>query len=126
VIVTREDLGALFGAVFLLSFLLWGSLLVVFGEVTVRRLRRDPATRGHLGHEFLPGWDIVNVAVALSWPRRLKRRLDRGMLGGFHANTELMLCHTSLLDRILARAFYWTVVFSVLWLLLFTVLARLW
>lgn len=123
---TREDLGALFGGVFLLSFLLWGSLLVVFGEVTVRRLRRDPATRGHLGYEFLPGWDIVNVAVALSWPRRLKRRLDRGVLGGFHANTELVLCHTSLLDRILARTFYWTVVFSVLCLLLFSLLAQLW
>ena len=123
---TREDLGALFGAVFLLSFVFWGILLIVFGEVTLRRLRRDPATRGHLGHEFLPGWDIVNVAVALSWPRRLKRRLDHGVLGDFHANTEIMLRHTSGLDRFLARAFYATVIFSVLWLALFIVIEKLW
>ncbi len=112
-------IGAIFGGVWLVLFVVSGILFVVFGEVTVRRLRKDPATRRYLGFEFCSGWDIVNAGVALSWPRRLKRRLDNGVLSDFHANTEILLQHTSRLDRILGRAYYATMVSSCLWIALY-------
>ena len=59
-------IGAIFGGVWLVHFVVSGILFVVFGEVTVRRLRKDPATRRYLGFEFCSGWDIVNAGVALS------------------------------------------------------------
>ena len=71
VIVTGKEVGALFGAVMLLNMILCATLFAVFRAVTVRRLRKDPEVRRQMGYEFLPGWDIVNLAVALSWPRRL-------------------------------------------------------
>ena len=108
----------LFAWAVFLSFVLWGILFVVFGEVTVRRLRKDLQVRRQMGYEFFPGWDIVNVAVALSWPRRLVRWLDRGVFRGFRANLETMYRNTSPLDRMLARAFHGTIVFHSLWLAL--------
>ena len=68
---TGKEVGALFGAVMLLNMILCATLFAVFRAVTVRRLRKDPEVRRQMGYEFLPGWDIVNLAVALSWPRRL-------------------------------------------------------
>ena len=105
----------LFAWAVFLSFVLWGILFVVFGEVTVRRLRKDLQVRRQMGYEFFPGWDIVNVAVALSWPRRIMRWLDSRAVLGLHAHSETMYRHTSGLDRFLARAFYWTLIFSCLW-----------
>jgi len=43
-------------------------LYVVFGQVTVRKLIKNPETKHELGVEFVSGWDIVNVAQALSIP----------------------------------------------------------
>jgi len=39
-----------------------GFLFVLFGQITVRKLRKNPATKNELGVEFLSGWDIINVA----------------------------------------------------------------
>ena len=97
------------------SLVLWIILFAVFGAVTVRRLRKDPEVREKMGHELLPCWGIVNVAVALSWPRRIMRWLDSRAVLGLHAHSETMYRHTSGLDRFLARAFYWTLIFSCLW-----------
>ncbi len=41
-------------------------LFVIFGLVTVRKLRKNPETKHALGIEFASGWDILNVAGALS------------------------------------------------------------
>ncbi|MBL1259448.1 MAG: hypothetical protein COB33_002820 [Thiotrichaceae bacterium] len=43
-------------------------LFVILGQVTVRKLRKIPATKHELGIEFTSGWDILNVAQALSIP----------------------------------------------------------
>ena len=43
-------------------------LYVIFGQVTVRELRKNPETKEKLGIEFVSGWDILNVAGALSTP----------------------------------------------------------
>ncbi len=103
-----------------------GVLFVMFGQVTVRRLRKNPATSRYLGFEFFPGWDIINAAVALSWSRRLKWRLDQGPLSDFYANTEVLYRHTSAGDRLLARVFYGTLLFSCLWLAIIGVARKLW
>jgi hypothetical protein len=112
-------IGAVFGWVWLGLFIVSGILFVVFGEVTVRRLRKDPATRHHLGFELCSGWDIVNAAVALSWPAPPKRRPEHGAQSDLHANKEILLQHTSRLDRILGRAYYATMVSSFLWIALY-------
>jgi len=50
-------------------------LFVIFGQVTVRKLRNNPETRHELGMEFASGWDITNVAQALSLPKFLQKRV---------------------------------------------------
>lgn len=37
--------------------------------ITVRRLLRDPRTRNRLGLDIFAGWQTLNVATTLSWPR---------------------------------------------------------
>jgi hypothetical protein len=123
---TKEQAFVLLSLVYFVSFLLTGVLFVLFGQVTVRRLRKNPATSRYLGFEFFPGWDIINAAAALSWSRRLKWRLDQGPLSDFHANTEVLYRHTSAGDRLLARVFYGTLLFSCLWLAIIGVARKLW
>ena len=49
-------------------------LFVIFGQVTVRKLRKNPETRDRLGVSLVSGWDIVNVAGALALPRVITER----------------------------------------------------
>ena len=44
-------------------------LYVLFGQITVRKLRNNPKTKDALGLEYASGWDIINVAQALAFPR---------------------------------------------------------
>jgi len=80
-------------------------LCVIFGEVTVRKLRKNPETKGELGMEFVSGWDIFNVGFALTLPRKLGRRFKKGPFGMLRADVDLLYKHTTRFDRILARAF---------------------
>lgn len=97
--------GALwFFAVSLLSAFLCAMLVVVFWLVTVRRLRKNPETRHSLGIYILPCGDAMNVAIAVTWPRRLLRMLDHSPAWVLFANTDLMYRHTSVRERCLARA----------------------
>ena len=52
----------------LLFLLLAGILFIAFGQITVRKLRNNPETRNALGFDYVSGRDIINVALALSWP----------------------------------------------------------
>ena len=122
----RDQISLLLAAVCVGSLVLWIILFAVFGAVTVRRLRRHPEVREKMGYEFFPGCGIVNVAVALSWPRRIMHWLDTRAVLGLHANSETMYRHTSGLDRVLARAFYWTMVFGCLWVVFCGLVRRLW
>ena len=47
---------------------------VLFGQITVRKLRKNEKTKDALGLEFTSGWDILNVAQALSLPKKLKKK----------------------------------------------------
>jgi len=85
---------------------------VIFGQVTVRKLRKNPQTKHELGVEFASGWDILNVAGALAAPRWLNRKLRNTPLGSLYANADLLDENTNAFDRILARIFYVLYVFS--------------
>ena len=108
----------------LVSMMISGILFVVFGQVTVRKLRKNPATRDLLGIQFVSGWDIANAARALSFPRAFARRADRGPLAALHANSEALYSHTTPLDRFLARAHFWSLSFAGLWILAGVLLDR--
>ena len=94
------------------SMLVAGVMYLVFGQVTVRRLRKDPATRDCLGVEFMHGGDIGNVARALGWPRWMQERSERGALGFMLARSQVIRQHTTRLDRALGRACFWSVMLS--------------
>ena len=97
----------------------WGGLLaavfyIVFGQVTVRRLRKKPETRENLGIEFVSGMNIMGVAQMLSLPRSWARALDKRPNSFLMANSEALYENTTLADRIIARIFYYLSTFSVL------------
>ena len=82
-------------------------IYVIFGQVTVRKLRKNPETKDALGVEFASGWDIINVAQALSIPRSWSRKLEGSALSALYASYECLYKNTSWLDRLLAAIFYW-------------------
>jgi hypothetical protein len=81
-------------------------LYVIFGQVTVRKLRKNPATKDRLGMEFVSGWDIFNVAGALSTPKWLRDRFSRSNLSVLIADYQVLYDNTTRFDRILARVFW--------------------
>lgn len=82
-------------------------LFVLFGQVTVRKLRKNPSTKDELGVEFMSGWDIINVAQALAFPKSWSRKLERSPLSSLHAKASLLMDHTNRFDRLLGAVFYW-------------------
>ena len=92
-------------------------LYVLFGQITVRKIRKKVAIKNDLGVEFVSGWDIINVAQALALPRFITRKLQKSPIAFFYANTEKLVKHTSQFDRILASLFYWLFTVSIIVLL---------
>jgi hypothetical protein len=80
-------------------------LYVIFGQVTVRKLRKNPETKDALGIEFVSGWDILNVAQALGLPKKYALWRKKAALGMLRADADVLYRHTNKLDRILARVF---------------------
>jgi len=87
-------------------------LFVIFGQVTVRKLRKNPETRAHLGVELASGWDIINVAQSLAIPRSWSRKLEASPISVMYANSEELFKHTNRLDRFLGFIFYWLLTIS--------------
>lgn len=87
-------------------------LFVLFGQITVRKLRKNPETKGALGTEFYSGWDILNVAQAIAFPKSWSDRLEKGSLSFLHANASLIRAHTTKFDRCLGALFYWVFAIS--------------
>lgn len=92
-------------------------LYVLFGQVTVRKLRKNPETKSCLGVEFASGWDVLNVAQALALPKFITEKLSKSEISFFYANTELLVKSTNKFDRSLAFIFYWLFTVSVVSLL---------
>ena len=92
-------------------------LYVVFGQITVRKLRKLPETKDKLGVEFASGWDILNVAQALALPKFITKKLSRSPISFFYADIDLLIRYTNSVDRVLASIFYWLFIASILLLL---------
>ncbi|MEJ2674626.1 MAG: hypothetical protein P8011_05455 [Acidihalobacter sp.] len=103
---THEDIATILFLFALASAIVTGVLFVIFGEVTVRKLRRNPETKDLLGMEFISGWDIQNVAVTLALPKSFMKRIDKGSTSFLHANSETIYRNTTKIDRFLGRAFF--------------------
>ncbi len=97
-------------------------LYVAFGQITVRRLRKNPATKEKLGMGFVSGWDILNVAGALSTPKWLRDKFMLSRLSGLTVNYQALYENTSCFDRVLARIFWGFYVVSVVLMLFFILL----
>ncbi|MCF6282303.1 MAG: hypothetical protein L3J28_08860 [Candidatus Polarisedimenticolaceae bacterium] len=107
----------------LFALLMYGMFLtcvlyVIFGQLTVRKLRKNPETKDALGLEYASGWDIINVAQALAFPKSWNRIMGRSPLSFMHANSELILKNTNKLDRVLGFIFYWLLMSSAFFCLL--------
>lgn len=87
---------------------------LLFGQITLRKLRKNSEIKNLLGFEFVSGMNIFIVAFVLSIPRGWGRLLDSGSLSFFYANSDALYKHTSCLDRILGRVFYWLLITSLL------------
>jgi len=94
-------------------------LFVLFGQITVRRLRKKSETKNSLGVEFASGWDILNVAQALALPKCITQKLAESPISGLYADRELLEKHTSVFDRCLAKIFWYTYAISVALMLIF-------
>lgn len=98
---------------FVVIFMLIACVLyVVFGRVTVRKLRKNSKTKDELGLQLVSGWDIVNVAQALAFPKSWSKKLERSSISFFYANTKILRENTNRLDRVLGALFYWTMMSS--------------
>ncbi|MGH1485994.1 MAG: hypothetical protein ACRBCI_07200 [Cellvibrionaceae bacterium] len=86
---------------------------IVFGQVTMRKLRKNKETKESLGLEFVSGWDTFNVAQTLSMPKSWSKKLEKTPLFAMYANYDLLFNNTTLLDRILAKVFWIPLFFSV-------------
>ncbi len=97
---TETVVGVLIAVIFVVMI-----LYVLLGQITVRKLRKNPETKNELGMEFVSGWDIINVAQALAIPAFIIRRFKDTPLSFLYANAELLIKHTNKFDRVLAFIF---------------------
>lgn len=95
----------------LVAFVILGAfvamvLFVIVGQLTVRRLRKNPETKQFLGMEFASGWDILNVTCALSRPKWFSEIMRNSPLSFTAADERLLYKNTSRFERVLARMFF--------------------
>ncbi len=96
----------MFLGIIIIATVLVGLLFVIFGQITVRKLRKRNHNKNKLGVELASGWDILNAAGALSTPSWLRKKFESSRLSGFSANYEFLYENTNKFDRILARVFW--------------------
>jgi hypothetical protein len=98
--------------ILILAAVIVGLLYVAFGQLTVRKLRKNPATKNALGLEYVSGWDIINVAQALAFPKSWNHKLESSPLSFMHAKASTLYQYTNRLDRILGFLLYWLLTLS--------------
>ncbi len=92
----------------LLSMVLAG----VFGLVTLRKLGKNPQTQGCMGMHVYPWGQALSVASVMTLPRGYERWRRRGRVGYLFADGDVILAHTTRLDRWLGRTCYSLAMFS--------------
>ncbi len=98
--------GVIFAWILFCAFLTM-VLFILFGQITVRKLRKNPKTKEDLGIEFASGWDIINVAQALALPSSWLKRIENSPLAFMEANSRVIRENTNKFDHILGAIFYW-------------------
>ena len=101
-----------FVAILIFSSIIVGALYVLFGQLTVKKLRKNPKTKEILGLEYASGWDIINVAQALAFPKTWSRKLEGSQLSFMYANATIIHDNTTKFDRVLGFMFYWLLILS--------------
>jgi surface polysaccharide O-acyltransferase-like enzyme len=61
-------------------------IYIIFGQVLVRKLRKNKITKNSLGLEFVSGWDILNVAFSLSYPVWMRELAKKSPLSFLEAD----------------------------------------
>ncbi len=84
--------------------------LVILGQTTVRKLRNNPEAKSELGLEVMSGFDIVNVASALSCPDWLAKITEKRP--HFGANKRTLVQHTNRFDQVLACITWYSLLIS--------------
>ena len=87
------------------GMIITGVLWVIFSWITMRKLRKNPEIRDHLGAELISGYDAFNVAHTLVFDKYRNKKV-KSSLDVFDADLPLIYKHTTKFDRLLARVFY--------------------
>jgi hypothetical protein len=103
---------AVYVGILIAAALIVSLLYIAFGQLTVKRLRKNPKTKDALGLEYVSGWDIINVAQALALPRGWSNKLEERSLSFMHAKASLLLENTNKFDRFLGAVFYWLLIIT--------------
>lgn len=112
-------------SMFMLGLVLTCILFVVFGDVAVRRLRKITEIKDKLGFEYVNGRDIMNVAMALSIPRKLNQRDINSKAGFMFADAGSISPYTRKVDRFIAKLFFWSYLITVFTFIVFVILDTL-
>jgi hypothetical protein len=86
--------------------ILFWIIYIIFGQVSVRKLRKNPITKKSLGLEFVSGWDIFNVAFSLSYPVWMREVAKKSPLSFLEADYDAIYPYTTRFDRALAKIVY--------------------
>lgn len=87
-------------------------LYVLFGQITVRKLRKNPNTKDALGLELASGWDIINVAQVFSLPKSWTKKIEDSRFSFMYANASILYENTNKFDHALGCIFYWLLTLS--------------
>lgn len=107
--------------IIILASVFVGVLFVLFGQITVRKLRKNSRGGKYLGLELVSGWDILNVAGALSTPSWLRKKFESSRVSGLSANYIFLYENTNKFDRLLARLFWYLYIITGLAIISYTV-----
>jgi len=94
------------------SSMVSGILYVAFGQITVRKLRKNPQTKDLLGVEYASGWDIINVAQGFAFPRAWAKKVENSKFSFMYANATALYENTTKFDQLLGFLFYWVLTIS--------------
>ena len=100
------DLKFVVGLIFLCWVIFYWIIYIVFGQVLVRKLRKNKITKNSLGLEFVSGWDILNVAFSLSYPVWMRQVAKKSPISFLEADYDAIYPYTTRFDRILAKIIY--------------------
>jgi hypothetical protein len=100
------DLKFVVGLIFLCWVIFYWIIYIIFGQVLVRKLRKNKITKNSLGLEFVSGWDIFNVAFSLSYPVWMREVAKKSPLSFLEADYDAIYPYTKRFDRVLAKIIY--------------------